>query len=54
MGASQRFELRLEAFNLTNAVRLNNPVSNLARGNLGTITTAQDPRILQFALKYFF
>lgn len=51
---TQRLELRAEAFNVTNSLRKNNPVSNFNAGNFGQITSAQDPRIMQFALKYVF
>jgi len=51
---SKKVELRVEAFNLTNSVRLNDPVTNFNAGNFGQITSAQDPRIMQFALKYAF
>ena len=51
---SQRLEARIEAFNLTNAVRPNDPVTNFAAGNFGRITSVQDPRVMQFALKYVF
>jgi hypothetical protein len=51
----QTFEFRAEAFNLPNHVNLNNPASTaLSNPNFGVITTVQDPRILQFALKYAF
>jgi carboxypeptidase family protein len=47
--------LRAEAFNLFNHARFNNPGTSLSNGNtLGQITTAQDPRILQLALKLNF
>ena len=49
-----RLEARVEAFNLTNAVRPNNPVTNFAAGNFGRVTGVQDPRIMQFAVKYVF
>src|SRR5437868_4633661 len=49
---SQKMEFRAEAFNVTNSVRLNDPVTNFNAGNFGQITSAQDPRIMQFALKY--
>jgi hypothetical protein len=49
-----RFEARIEAFNLTNAVRPVDPSTNLAAATFGRVTAVQDPRILQFALKYVF
>ena len=63
MGVSRTFrvresvslEARGEAFNLTNGVRLNAPIT--ARNdtiNFGKVLTAQDPRILQVALKVVF
>jgi len=51
---SKSLEFRAEAFNLTNSVRYNNPTSNLNTNTFGQITSAQDPRIMQFALKYVF
>ena len=53
-GEVRRVEFRAEAFNVFNAVRLNDPVTNLNSGNFGQITSARDPRIMQFALKYVF
>jgi hypothetical protein len=41
-------------FNLLNNVQLNNPVSSLNNSNFGIITSANDPRIVQLALKYVF
>ena len=52
---SVSLEARGEAFNLTNSVRLNAPVT--ARNdtiNFGKVLTAQDPRIMQVALKLVF
>ena len=51
---AQRMEFRAEAFNVTNSFIKNNPTVNLNSGNFGQITSAKDPRIMQFALKYFF
>jgi hypothetical protein len=51
---SHRLQLRFEFFNSTNHVNFNNPGSNISNSNFGTILSAQDPRILQFALKYMF
>jgi hypothetical protein len=61
----QSVELRAEAFNLTNSFRAGIPPPSLAAGGSGVVTTfgtpifgtinsALDPRIIQFALKYVF
>ncbi len=50
----QKMEFRAEAFNITNAFRMNNPETNLNSNIFGQVTSAKDPRIMQFALKYFF
>jgi len=56
----QHIEFRVEAFNLTNSVRLGNPNATIG-GTFGTITSDQPTtgsasggRILQLALKYVF
>ena len=51
---NQRIEARVEAFNVTNSLRPGPPVSALNNSTFGQITTALDPRILEFALKYVF
>jgi hypothetical protein len=51
---SQRLEFRAEAFNLTNSFRMENPQTNITNSNFGQVTAARDPRIMQFAMKYFF
>ncbi len=51
---NQRVEIRAEAFNVTNSLRRGNPDMNLVNSIFGQITTAADPRIMQFALKYVF
>jgi len=64
---SQRFEVRAEAFNVTNsfipasvsgtlttgAITVGNSLA-LNNNTFGQIRTAQSPRIMQFALKYVF
>ncbi len=53
----QRLDFRAEAFNVLNHARFNNPGSTMtALSSFGVIqsTEAQDPRILQLALKYNF
>jgi len=44
-------QFRFELFNAFNRVNLNLPDGNLASGNFMRITSAGDPRILQFALR---
>ena len=51
---AQRIEVRAEAFNLTNSFRRNNPGTGLNSNTFGQVTSALDPRIMQFALKYVF
>ena len=54
----KRVEVRAEAFNVTNSVRLGNPNVTLSSGQFGRITSSAFPgqggRIMQFALKYIF
>jgi hypothetical protein len=47
-------EARVEAFNLTNSYRAGIPITAINNQNFGKILTAQDPRIMQLALKFVF
>jgi len=48
-------QFRAEAFNLFNNVNFGNPSQNLRSSSFGIITgTTGNPRLLQFALKFFF
>ena len=51
---AQSLQFRAESFNLANRVNFSNPTATVSSKADGTITTATDPRILQFALKYSF
>ena len=51
---TQRLEARVEAFNAFNWFRWGNPVTNLSAATFGRILTADDPRTMQFAVKYQF
>ena len=51
---SQRIELRVEAFNLLNAVQPMDPSFNFAAANFGRVVNTREPRIFQFAVKYIF
>jgi hypothetical protein len=49
-----RIEVRAESFNIQNRVNYNNPGGTLNSGTFGKITTDRAPRIMQFAMKYYF
>ncbi len=49
-----RLQFRAEFYNVLNQVRFNNP-NNVANSSFfGQITSAQDPRLIQFSIKYLF
>jgi hypothetical protein len=49
-----RAELRAEAFNVTNTPPLGNPNGSFGNAAFGSITTALDPRVFEFAVKLHF
>jgi hypothetical protein len=49
-----RLQFRGEFFNLFNRANFNEPNATLTSGTYGRITSALDPRILQFGLKFLF
>jgi len=51
---TKKVEFRAEAFNVTNSFRMNDPTTVLNSNLFGQVTSAKDPRIMQFALKYVF
>jgi hypothetical protein len=52
---SKYFQFRGEIFNIANHTQFVNPDGNLGDGaQFGKITSARDPRLVQFALKLFF
>ena len=51
----RRIQLRVEAFNLFNQVRFNNPAAAISTpATFGRISTAEDGRVIQFGVKYLF
>jgi hypothetical protein len=54
VGAERRIQLRLEAFNVFNQTRFNNPGGTIGTPNFGRITSAADGRIVQLGMKYLF
>ena len=51
---NHRIEARIESFNAFNWFQWNNPTTNFNNVDFGRITSAGDPRIMQFAIKYQF
>jgi hypothetical protein len=51
---SQSLELRIEAYNVSNSFRPDQPSTSLSNGTIGQINDALDTRDMQFALKYIF
>ncbi len=56
LGETETLEFRLEAYNLTNSYRPGSPEARVGRRNFGVTRAlgADDPRVLQFALKLGF
>lgn len=54
LGGEQRLQFRVEAFNLFNQTRFGQPGNQIGTPNFGRITTSEDGRIVQLALKYAF
>jgi hypothetical protein len=54
LGNSRAVQLRWEIFNVFNHTNFNAPTTALNSANFGKITTALDPRIMQFAVKFDF
>ena len=52
--ASRALEMRAEVFNVTNTPPFGAPNGVLGSAAFGTITTAGDSRVIQFALKFIF
>jgi hypothetical protein len=51
---THRIQLRVEAFNLFNQTRFGQPGNQIATDNFGRITSAEDGRIVQLAVRYSF
>ena len=50
----QSLEFRAEFFNLFNQAQFTNPIGDIASTNFGRILETEDPRIIQFSLRYMF
>jgi len=55
LSETRRIDFRAEFFNIFNHTQFFNPDGNFSDGSqFGQITQARDPRLMQFALKFFF
>jgi len=54
VGEGKTIEFRAEFFNVFNHVNFGNPNGNIGSANFGRITTTDDPRLIQFGLKFQF
>ena len=54
VGEGKIIEFRAEFFNVFNHVNFGNPNGNIGSANFGRITTTDDPRLIQFGLKFVF
>ncbi|MCA1584231.1 MAG: TonB-dependent receptor [Acidobacteria bacterium] len=52
--ARHRLQFRVELFNLFNQTRFGQPENRIGNANFGRITTSEDGRIVQLAVKYSF
>jgi hypothetical protein len=54
IGENKILEFRSEFFNVFNHVNFGNPNGNIGNVNFGRITTSDEPRLIQFGLKFHF
>ena len=51
---SRYFQFRADIFNLFNKTEFVNPDGNFSNTTFGQVLQARDPRLVQFALKFYF
>jgi hypothetical protein len=51
---ADKIQVRVEAFNVFNQVRFNQPNATIGSSTFGQITSAQDGRVVQLGIKYLF
>lgn len=55
LSETKHFEFRAEIFNIFNHTQFYNPDGNITDGSqFGQVTQVKDPRLMQFALKFYF
>ena len=51
---SKYFQFRTDIFNVFNKTEFVNPDGNFSNSTFGQVLSARDPRLVQFALKFYF
>jgi hypothetical protein len=54
LSESRYFQFRADIFNLFNKTQFVNPDGNFSNSTFGQVLQARDPRLVQFALKFYF
>jgi hypothetical protein len=54
LSESKYFQFRTDIFNLFNKTEFVNPDGNFSNSTFGQVLSARDPRLVQFALKFYF
>ena len=54
LSEARYFQFRADIFNLFNKTQFYNPDGNFSDTTFGLIQQARDPRLVQFALKFYF
>ena len=54
LSEARYFQFRMDIFNLFNKTQFFNPDGNFSNATFGQVLQARDPRLVQFALKFFF
>ena len=54
LSESRYFQFRADVFNLFNKTEFVNPDGNFSNSTFGQVLQARDPRLVQFALKFYF
>ena len=54
LSESRYFQFRADVFNLFNKTQFVNPDGNFSNSTFGQVLQARDPRLVQFALKFYF
>jgi hypothetical protein len=54
LSEAKYFQFRADIFNLFNKAQFDNPDGNFSNSTFGQVLKAREPRLVQFALKFYF